>query len=343
VSALVVFLAPVRLGAQQPASGPAGGDEDIDLMLRSSVIDVEIPLPNEPLPKLSFLVRTKLPDLGDPYGKFFTSDRLPEGSEKIVSPVYGAGTHYMGPRITMVKKGKERTGISFYLDEYLLGFEFVNNTVGIPVVVKQVEDDGEPPKLTYAFSKEEGLKLAKQLIGKYTPGVGAARGDFADIERAEFQEEKGRMFVYRVSRTYRGIPLLDEYVQVALDGEKKPANISYFWSQDIESVEEDFQPIDAQYAVLQAKRIVLKEWNNQPPPLTLFNITFGYVNHRTNSKALVPAWVLECRWNEKVSLVNPDAQGVQKRYGEEIITHTYVLAVDALIGQKVELVPRSLQ
>lgn len=343
VSLLVFLLGPMCLRAQEPAPGGPSGEEDVDIWLRAFAISVEIPLPNEPLPKLRFLARKELPDLGDPYGKFFTSDRLPEGSEKIISPVYGPGTHYMGPRITMVKKGKERTGISFYLDEYRFGFEFVNNTVGVPAVVEEVTADGESGKLKYAFSEEDGIKAAKKLIEKYTPGVGAISGDFAVVEHAEFQKEKGRLFVYRVTKTYRGVPLLDEYVQVALDGEKKPANISYFWSQDITPVDDEFQPIDANRALLQAKRIVLKEWNNRPPPLTLFNMTLAYVNHRSIPKALVPAWVMECRWNEKVNIANPGAEGIQKRFGGRVVTHSYVIAVDALIGQKVEMVAPGLR
>jgi len=333
----------MSIHAQEPAAGGPSGDEDVDLLLRSSVISVDFPLPTESLPKLRFLSRPGLPDIGDPYHKFFTSKRMPEGSEKVISPTYGPGTRYMGPRITVVKKGKERTGISFYLDEYRFGFEFVNNTVGVPAVVEEVADEGETPKLKYAFSKQEGIKLAKKMIDRYTPGLGTVSGDFDLVESAEFQKEKGRLFVYRVTKTYRGIPLLDEYVQVALDGEKKPADVSYFWSKDLQPVEDEFTPIDASFALLQAKRIVLQKWNNQPPPLTLFNITLGYVNHRSNAKALIPAWVLECRWNEKVSIVNPSPEGIEKRFGGRIITHTYVVAVDALVGRQVEMVSPALQ
>jgi|GEM_PF-2334789 len=342
LSVLALAIASMSIRAQEPPAGGPSGDEGVDLLLRSSVISVEFPLPDDPLPALQFLVRESLPDLGNPYGKFFSSDRVPQGSKKITNPTYGPGIHYMGPRISLVEGSKERTGISFYLDEFPLGFEFVNNTVGVPAVVEEAAAGGESGKLKYAYDKSEGVKTARKLIEQYTPGLGTVGGDFAIVERAEFQKEKGRLFLYRVAKTYRGIPLLDEYVQVALDGEKKPANVSYFWSNDIKPVEGEFKPIDANYALLQAKRVVLEEWNNQPPPLTLFNITLGYVNHRANSKALVPAWVLECRWNEKVSIVNPDAEGIQRRFGERIVTHSYVIAVDALIGQKVEMVAPGL-
>ena len=312
------------------------------------VISVETPIPTEKPPKLKFLSRRNLPDFTPYRKKFLTSERIPLGVEKIISPNYGVGTRHVGPRIKVV--GKEApTAISFYFDEYKFGYEFVNNMSTSPAVYEELTEEVDPATglkksiTKYKFTREKGIAKAKQYIEELTPGVGTLPPEFQLVETAEFDKGGIKPFIYRLTKTYRGVPLLDDYIQVSLDGDMNLVNLSYFWSQDIEPVTQEFQAIDAGFALMQAKRIVLEEWNNNPPPLTLFGIQLAFVNHRSNTKAIVPVWLMNLKWNEVIQVQEPNPSPTSKKFSTQVIERDLVLAVDALKGGKFEMVPPALK
>ncbi len=319
-----------------------------DILLPALAISIEVPIPTEWQRSLRFLRRTALPNISNYRQKLLTSERVPIGKISIISPSYGSGTRYEGPRFKLEGEDKP-TAISFYFDEYIYGFEFVNNLASTPAVVEELTEEADPStgvKKTiekYKFSKEEGIALAKDFIAKYTPGVTSLGQDFSIIETAEFQKEKSRPFIYRLMKAYRGVLLYDEYIQVAIDGEKKLMNLSYFWSPSIEPASDDFTVIDPGFALERVKRLVLEEWNNAPPPLTLFNIQLGFVNHRANTKAIVPVWMFNLRWNELITLENVNPGPREARFGKQVVERELVLAVDALTGSKFEMIPPSLK
>jgi len=347
-----LFIFPQSVLAQKgQAQSPQSKDELLETLLRSMVISVETPIPTEKPPKLKFLSRRSLPDFTVYRKKFLTSERIPLGVEKIISPNYGAGTRYVGPRIKVV--GKEApTAISFYFDEYQFGYEFVNNMSTSPAVYEELTEEVDPATglkksvVKYKFTREKGIAKAKEFIEKLTPGVGTLPPEFQLVETAEFGKEGIKPFIYRLTKTYRGVPLLDDYIQVTLDGDMNLVNLSYFWSQDIEPVTDEFQAIDAGFALMQAKRIVLEDWNNNPPPLTLFGIQLAFVNHRTNAKAIVPVWVMNLKWNEVIQVEEPSASQdtkSSKKFNTQVIQRDLVLAVDALKGGRFEMVPPALK
>jgi hypothetical protein len=97
--------------------------------------------------------------------------------------------------------------------------------------------------------------------------------------------------------------------------------------------------MDAGQALQYAKMIALDEFSNQPPPLTLFNAKLAYINYRKDPTYLAPVWLFNCRWNETRNYENPnpDKNKGGTRYGSEVITHDYMVAVDVFLGKKVEL------
>jgi len=342
VAISLVTLAP-DASAQQPE------DDTINLLLQSMVISVEIPLPSwedgpaewrGEAPELRFLRRTA-PDLKDTYAKFFKGAKETIGSSVINSPAYGKGTRYSGPRVKFYKQGQERMSVSFYLDLYKWGFEYINNLSTVPTNIMKV--GSAPPVYEYRFTKEEGIAKAKEYINKYTPGVGEAGPGFSFKEDARFEHEEERPFVYRLTKTYNGVPLVDDYIQVSLDGDRNIINISYFWSKAISPYGDSYTAIDAGRAIQSAKRIALADFNNQPPPLTLFNIRLGYINYRKDPSIVFPVWLLDCRWQETVRFENPsyDRAKGEQRYLAQVLKHEYLIGVDAFFATKAELVPRS--
>ncbi len=336
------------------AQGGGGSDSTIDLLLQSMVISVDVPLPawddgpeewGGKAPQLTFLKRGRQPDLGDVYKEFFRDVKKAIGSEPITSPSYGKGTRHKGPRLSIVKSGGgRREGVSFYLDKYPWGFEYVNNLVETPTSVETAGSTPENRKYSYKFTQQEGIAAAKKYIDQLTPGTGSVSGDFTIREEAWFEHEKGRLFTYRLTKLYRGVPLVDDYIQVAIDGEKNLANVSYFWSKEIEKQGNTYTAIDAGLALQSAKRIVLDEFGNQPPPLTLFGVKLAYINYRKNPQMLLPVWLFDCRWNETRRYENPnwDPKKSEQRYLAEVVTHKHLVAVDAFFMTKVQLLPPEL-
>lgn len=340
---LVLTLVLPRAGSAQGPSKDKADKEIQEIILPAMSILVEVPLPTEWQRKLRFLARKDFPS-AEPYRKkLFGSTPVPLGTEPITSPAYGEGKRYAGPRFTIQGQGKP-TAISFYFDEYRHGFEFVNNLAVVPAAYDEFTGEVDPVTgdkkaiLKFRFTEEEGIKKAKEYIKEYTPGLGNLSGDFSLIETAHFDLEKTRPFVYRVTKAFRGVPLLDDYVQVAIDGEMKLMNLSYFWSFEIEPTTEDFTVIDPGYALQNAKRLILEDFNNNPPPLTLFNIRLAFINHRSNAFAIVPVWLFNLKWNEVVSLQNPSPGPTEAIFGKQIVQQELVYAVDALKGGRFETI-----
>ncbi len=345
----LAILALLLPAASASAQQGGGGDAAIQLLLQSMVIAVEIPLPTwndgpeewgGKAPQLSFLRRDATPELGDIYGRFFKEEKKAIGSEAITAPAYGKGTRYKGPRMSVTKRGTERVGISFYVDVYDWGFEYVNNLTEKPTNSMRKESTPDNPQYDYAFSESDGIAAAKKYIDELTPGLGAPGKGFAIHEEAWFEYEKGRLFVYRITKTHYGIPLVDDYVQVAIDGDKNLANISYFWAKGLSKYGDTYTAIDAGRALQSAKLIALDDFKNEPPPLTLFGVKLGFVNYRKDPGVLLPAWLFNLRWNETWGYEKPDwdSTKAEQRYLSEVITHDYLLGVDAFFATKVELV-----
>jgi hypothetical protein len=343
--------AAIALAAFTPGAAAQQKDPTIDLLLQSMVISVEIPLPSWEdgpaewkgvAPDLRFLRRTA-PELGDTSAKFLKDEKESLNSSAINSLTYGKGTRYNGPRATFIKQGQERTSVSFYLDLYKWGFEYINNLSTVPSNTMKI--GSAPPVYQYRYTKEEGIAKAKEYIDKYTPGVGTAGAGFGIKEDTWFEHEGESPFVYRLTKTYNGVPLVDDYIQVSLDGDKYIVSISYFWSQVVEPYGDTYTAIDAGQALQSAKLIALDDFNNQPPPLTLFNMRLGYVNYRKDPSIVFPVWLLDCRWQETVRMENPgyDQRKAEQRYLAEVVKHDYLIGVDAFFATKVELVPPSLR
>ncbi len=349
LAALIVLVAANGATAQ----GGDSGDPSVDLLLRSMVISVDVPLPTWEegpeewggnAPRLSYLKRARRPELGDVYKTFFKDVKKAVGSNPVTSPAYGKGTRYKGPRLSLVRSEGQREGVSFYLDVYDWGFEYVNNLVETPTNVETAESTPAHRKYSYKFTEKEGIAAAKKYIDQLTPGAGTATGDFAILEESRFEHEKGRLFIYRLTKTYRGVPLVDDYIQVAIDGEKNLANVSYYWSKKIEPFGNTYTAIDAGLALQSAKLIALDDFDDQPPPLTLFDTNLAYINDRQNPQIVRPVWLFDCRWNERRNFENPDWSGQknEQRFLAEVITHKYLVLVDAFFMSRVRLLPPEL-
>ncbi len=349
LAALLIAAMPWGALAQAKDQKPGGTDKSVDLLLQSMVITVDFALPSwkdgpqawgGKAPELAFIKRGTQPDMSAVHDKFFRNTKATLGTEPISSPAYGKGTRYKGPRLSLDKAGA-LVGYSFYLDKYTWGFEYVNNMVIAPASTETSDSTPQNRKYNFRFTKEAGVAAAKKFIADLTPGVGDAGTGFDIKEDAWFDHTKGKLFVYRLTKSCNGVPLADDYIQVALDGEKNIANVSYFWSKDVKPYGESYAALDAGISLQIAKSIVLNRFNNEPPPLTLFNAKLAYINYRKDPTILQPVWLFDCRWNETRKYENPgwDAKKGGQRYGSEVITNQYLVAVDALYGLPVEGIP----
>lgn len=350
LAVLLLAASPWGAFAQAQDAKEGGADNSINMLLQSMVITVDFALPSwkdgpqawgGKAPVLKYIKRSAPPDLSNVNDKFFRNTKATLGTEPVSSPAYGKGTRYKGPRLSLEKKVGERVGYSFYLDKYTWGFEYVNNMIEVPASTEKPESTPQNRQYNFAFTKPDGIAAAKKFIADLTPGVGDAGTGFEIKEDAWFDHSRGKLFVYRLSKLCNGVPLADDYIQVALDGEKNIANVSYFWSKGITEYGESYPALDAGMSLQIAKQIVLDRFNNEPPPLTLFNAKLAYVNYRKDPTYLQPVWLFDCRWNETRQYENPGwdpAKGGQ-RYASEVITNQYLVAVDALYGLPVEGIP----
>ncbi|MEP0814389.1 MAG: hypothetical protein HRF49_06960 [bacterium] len=320
------------------ASGPLYGSQAGGLdrsILEASAINVEIELPTD-MPTLTWLKRGPMrfgeQELVDKFFKKGTTST----AKQIYSPIYGDGKLY-----------SDSGGRTLRVFKY--GFEFDAN----PAKIERVLTLNERGDKSYVYSVEEGKLAALKFTSTYIGEMPAQAKEMSVKQSAIIGEEADGLFVLTTNKYFRGVQLLDDYIQVVLDSNRSLVNFAYFWDDELAPGPgvPDKKIIDAGFAVNQAKRWVIQQAGGQTftdrsatvtniPYLTLINMKLGYVNLRGDYITVVPAWLLMCRWQHRVDMevgemesVLPKQHPLQKRFIQYLEHFDYYIAIEALTGK----------
>jgi len=323
---------PQQPGQQQPPPQQGGGGQPSlpEQLVQAQCISVEIPLPLDH-PTLKLIRRKPVPWSDDKLKEMFISGQHVAREEPVGFRPYGSGTRYVLDDDT-------------YLDVSKVGFQYNGEAKGGLVPLKKTAFDSDnKPTYSLAFTADEGKAAALKMLEKYV-GLPKEGGDFKLAydypDLSDVKKFEGKWFVFTVTKTFRGVPLLDDYIQVVLDGNRNLVAFSYYWDDDLTTYGEEVPTVDAGYAVNQAKLAAIDAYNGQPPLFTLFNIKLGYVNYRKDPTVLAPVWMMELRYNEVAQKENKD-QGAQGGLAPRFVTDvkhvTTYFAIDAIWGRKFDL------
>lgn len=322
---------PSQQQPQPPQQG--GGQQDLSLpeqLVQAQCISVEIPLPLDH-PSLKLLRRKPIALTDDQLKSMFLSEQNVVRVEPAVYRSYGQGKRYVVDDDT-------------YLVVYRVGFEYNGDAkVGLVPVKKTAFDKDNNPVYSFAYTADDGKAAALKMVEKYV-GLPKECGDFKLVynypDLSDVKKFDAKWFTFTISKTYRDVPLLDDYIQVVLDGDKNLVAFSYYWDDDLTPYGDETPTIDSGFAVNQAKLAAISDYNGQPPLFTLFNIKLGYVNYRKDPTVLAPVWMMELKYNEVAQKENKD-QGAQGGLAPRFVTDvkhvTTYFAIDAIWGWKFDL------
>ncbi|MCD6118330.1 hypothetical protein J7K50_00635 [bacterium] len=350
---LVLFVS-----AQEPVSAQAQNSFDASI-LEASAISVDIPLPVD-TPVLTWLLRHKMK-----FDEDFLVKRFLKGdttSRTIYSAIYGEGTGYI------LSKGGE---VEAHLKVFDFGFEYQKAAKNINKGVAKFIPDPESGKVEkgstmfdqgytyfeyksglkgtwkYVFPPDEGkvaaMKILKDVVGEI-PDQGS---DFTFEYEAVIDKSEEGLFHLNVNKYFRGVQLLDDYIQISLDADMQLVGFSYFWDNRTvpgPSPPGDRRIVDSSFAVNQAKKWVIQNSNGAAPYLTLVQIRLGYITLRGDYITIVPAWIMSCAWQHKVGAdLDVEAPGLRKnrptmkRFVEWLEKYDVYIAIEGITGRPMEL------
>ena len=338
-----------------------GMDETQELLFKSSFLTVDVPVPYIQ-PRLSDIKRSKAFTANELITKFFGGQENVMGKEPIVHPVWGEGTRYKsGIVLRLVDSGGQSMNnyqdaelVPAFLDVYTRGFVYQNNIPHAPVARTQMEITSETTSNVInseAFSVKEGGALVEQLISDMFGALQVPQG-FQSVVYSGIQEDGERLFVYRANPEYiasvdvpdvkggnttmdTGIPVLDVYTHVQMDGDKNLVAMEYFWDNSIQALGNVRDCYTANQALVLAREAIYKDYDKHPPLITITNIKLGYFQSRSNSSMLEPGWLFDAWYSRKSEQNN-------ERGGNNFYQHQYInvpipFAVNAITGKLVEL------
>jgi hypothetical protein len=250
--------------------------------------------------------------------------------------------------------------VPVFLDVYPPGFVYINNVSHTAVhatSVKPTAVDTADISHYDVYDVKEGQQAAEGLITELFGQLKVPAG-FQTSVQAMIQTFGERLFAYRVVPQYitkyelfenRGdkvvgaqpvepkvtgtqpvaIPVYDVYVNLQLDGEKMLAGIEYYWDGGLTPVGEPKRCISAPQAILNAREGLLKQYNNQPPLLTVASIRLGFIQDRGDRTRLVPAWLFDA-WYTVLS--EPKQKPNTELEGQDRVDVPLPFAVNALTG-----------
>jgi len=331
---------------------------DIDQsILAASAISVEFALPIE-RPTLNWLIRHKMKyNRDDLVGKYLKGDVT---STKIYSNIYGEGTGYL-----LTKKGETEAHLKVfdYGFEYQLAAKNINKGIAkfVPMGGKSEKgmtmlDQGYTDfdyagevkgKWMVVYTPDEGKTAALKLLKDYIGEIPDQGKDFTVEYQGSLEKIEDGLFILNVNKYFRGVPLLDDYIQLSLDADKKLVGVSYFWDDRLAPGPPppgDKQIVDAAFAINQAKLWVIQQSGGQAPHLTLMKIKLGYITMRNDYVTLMPVWLLACAWQHKVGAdMDVEAPGLRKqkpqmkRFVEWLEKYDIYIAIEAISGLPTEL------
>ena len=307
-----IAFAIAALGTALSVQGAAAGQEiSLDQsILEASAISVDIPLPVE-RPTLTWLIRQKMKFTEEELVKRYMRGKTTV--REIKSPVYGMGKGYIDSKGSHLKvfdygfeyqisAGSINAGVAKFIPDPdsiktetggtvtatgLEGFEYATDVKG---------------KWEYVFPPDEGKLIALKLLKEHIGEIPDQGKDFSYDANSIMEPDEDGLFHLTIIKEFRGVQLLDDYIQVSLDADKKLVGVSYFWDDKLKPGPgaRDKDIVDAGYAVNQAKKWVIQQAGGRPPHLTLMGIRLGFINMRGDYVTVIPCWIMACSWQHTV-------------------------------------------
>lgn len=338
-----------------------GMDKTQEALFKSSFLTVDVPVPYIK-PRLADIKRSRSFTADMLINNFFGGQANVMGKEPIVHPVWGNGTRYKsGMVLRLVESGSQSLSeyqdtevVPAFLDVYTRGFVYENNIPHAPVARTEMVITSETTsdvKNTEAYSAREGRNLVESLISGMFGSLEVPAG-FQSTVYSGIQEDGERLFMYRANPEYiapvevpdvnggnttmdTGIPLLDVYTHVLMDGERNLVGMEYFWDNTIAAQGGVKDCYSANQALVLAREALYKNYQSHPPLLTITNIKLGYFQSRSNSTMLVPGWLFDAWYSEKSTQLN--TRGSSSYNQSQYINVPMPFAINAITGELVEL------
>jgi len=221
----------------------------------------------------------------------------------------------------------------------------------------------------YVYEVEEGKQAAVKLIGEMFDEL-TVGSDFRIGGQTLIQDFGERLFVYRAWPEYVteyniygntgvilapdvdpaevdtespvlgtqsvAVPVHDVYVHMLLDGDKLLAGLEYFWDDGLEAVGTPRECIHAGTALAGAPPQLLEHYGNEPPLLTVYGISLGFIQDRGDRRTLVPVWLFDAWYSQIVSAQEAgpgEPSPLASAYARDHVSVPVPFAIDALTGE----------
>jgi hypothetical protein len=366
VSAALVL--PAWAGVQTSKNDP-DLELRVKSLLAGSFITLECPVPAVQ-PKVPALARSWQPSEETLLDVFFGGRDRVTKTKEITSPLWGKGRRYWistkqttevfaGPEAEQGggKQGTAETEVVLLsLDIYRHGFVYVNNAPHPPaIIVDKVEVPGQPLQFNRkrAFSDKDGQLAAEQLVAQLVSQLKVPSGFQSNVQMA-VQDYGQQLFQYRIRPEYItdyavysggdpksrkeigrqpvAVPVYDAYVNLLLDGDKQLAGMEYFWDGGLQVSGQAQESVYLGEAVAKAREYLFTYFKEEPPLITISNITFGFVQDEKGSGKLVPAWLFDAWYMRSLSTME-EYQTAPEYYGHNSVKIPLTFAVEALAGK----------
>jgi hypothetical protein len=210
-----------------------------------------------------------------------------------------------------------------YMDVYNHGFLYVNNLPHKPVLATDLktENGGSAEVSRYnLYNEAEGQEAVEYMVGELFGELAVSEG-FQSSVQTIIQDFGENLFVYLANPQHKthyslyeynennervavgkqpiAIPVLDVKVHAMLDGDKLLTGLEYFWDSNLQMQGEPREAIQAGEAVMAAMEVLNAYFNEEPPLLTVYQITFAYIQDRSSHTRLVPVWLFDAWYSRK--------------------------------------------
>jgi hypothetical protein len=213
--------------------------------------------------------------------------------------------------------------------------------------------------------KQAAIMLINEMLGELTVG-----SDFRMSENALIQTFGERLFVYRAWPEYLteynvyentgvilgpdadsadfdvdpkmlsthpvAVPVHDVYVHLLLDGDKLLSGMEYFWNNELQASGTPQECIHAGTALANAPEQLFEYFDGEPPMLTVYNISLGYIQDRQDRRTLIPVWLFDAWYSQMVTAQDAGTGEITPLADSFARNHVSVpipFAINALTGE----------
>lgn len=368
---LAAALAGLVVLASWPASSQEfqpSGDPDLDARLRSliqgSFLNVACKVPSIQ-PSVCVLKRSSSPNRKFIIDTFAGGEANIIGQQTVNSPIWGSGTRMKAGTVVYANDGEgphapgqQKVELSpAQIDFFSSGFTYQNNIPHKPVYATQVKyNEARPAEVSYfkVYAEAEGRKAAKALLSSMLGELTLPAG-FQLSESDSILTEGERLYVYRAQPEFIttfpvfttdasgktvqsgaqpvAVPLMDAYVQVALDGDMLLCALEYYWDSNLTAEGTLQESIHAGEAVLKSREWLMQLYQNSPPLMSVAAIRLGFIQNRKDRSRLIPVWLFDAGAERRVREELAGGAGAT----ESIMRLRDPFAVHAITGECIDL------